>query len=528
MRRGFEVVRALIDPVEATGLAETLRNHGPGPAWLKGRATTSRSFFDLATRPAIIDLVTARLGPDVILWGASLAARDPGSLHAMHTDVETAAAGEGALSIWIGLSGTTRASGLAVIADSHLIGTSVQEEVAARGLRRADATEEAAAGWATARDPRCELVRPPLGDGDAILFDGRLWHGCHHRGDRPRVALLLQFATPATPIRLPRASADRFAWPFQLHDHPRPPCILVRGRDDHGVNELVPPPPAETVETRAPRHRHLWPSWIHPLASPLARDPDGGWRKHPIFRGPTPTFRDLSVHASVLEAGHTPHPPHVHPEEEILLVLSGRVEIVFADETGETRREALDPGAFVYHAANARHTITNPGPEPATYVMWKWLGDPRAEAAPLASRTFRADGPDPATVREPRPGRKLERVLDAPTELLRRLRVHVSTLEPGVGYPPHADDYDVAMVILSGEIETAGRRVGPHGVLYHPAGEPHGLTAVGSEPAVYLVLELHGTVASSARRAVQRLARATRKLILRTGSRVFRTFVPKR
>jgi hypothetical protein len=77
-------------------------------------------------------------------------------------------------------------------------------------------------------------------DGDALFFDGRLWHGSHNVSGKARRALLLQYAPPDNPIRIP--DLKFLDWPFKLLEAPRPPCLLLRGRDTAGVNRIVPPP----------------------------------------------------------------------------------------------------------------------------------------------------------------------------------------------------------------------------------------------------------------------------------------------
>jgi len=61
-----------------------------------------------------------------------------------------------------------------------------------------------------------------------------------------------------------------------------------------------------------------------------------------------------------------------------------------------------------------------------------------------------------------------------------------------MGYEPHGDDYDVSIVILEGEVETLGKRVGPHSVIYYAAREPHGMYNPGEVAAKYIVFEFHG------------------------------------
>ncbi len=43
-------------------------------------------------------------------------------------------------------------------------------------------------------------------------------------------------------------------------------------------------------------------------------------------------------------------------------------------------------------------------------------------------------------------------------------------LQPGAGYAPHADPYDVAILMLAGRVETLGQIVEPLGVIFYSAG----------------------------------------------------------
>jgi hypothetical protein len=82
-------------------------------------------------------------------------------------------------------------------------------------------------------------------------------------------------------------------------------------------------------------------------------------------------------------------------------------------------------------------------------------------------------------------------LLQQATHCLGKLHAHLTTLQPGAGYEAHADAYDVAIILLSGEIETIGERVRPLGLIFYSAGELHGMKNVGTTPAVYLVFEFH-------------------------------------
>ena len=83
-------------------------------------------------------------------------------------------------------------------------------------------------------------------------------------------------------------------------------------------------------------------------------------------------------------------------------------------------------------------------------------------------------------------------LFEGPTAYLGKLHAHVTGLQPGAGYPAHADEYDVAIIVFSGTVETLGKTVGPGGSIYYAAGQPHGMRNVGNDPAKYLVFEFHG------------------------------------
>jgi hypothetical protein len=91
-----------------------------------------------------------------------------------------------------------------------------------------------------------------------------------------------------------------------------------------------------------------------------------------------------------------------------------------------------------------------------------------------------------------RDGRASKGLLGGETTHLRRLRSHLTVLQPGAGYEPHVDAYDIGIVVLEGTVETLGERVGPNGVVFYAAGEPHGMRNVGESSATYVVFEFHG------------------------------------
>ncbi len=89
--------------------------------------------------------------------------------------------------------------------------------------------------------------------------------------------------------------------------------------------------------------------------------------KRQFFQAPTATLDELECHVTTLNPGESPHPPHKHPEEEIMIVKEGTIEALV---NGELRR--VGPGSVIFQASNQLHSIRNVGQTPATYHVIKW------------------------------------------------------------------------------------------------------------------------------------------------------------
>lgn len=86
-----------------------------------------------------------------------------------------------------------------------------------------------------------------------------------------------------------------------------------------------------------------------------------------FFQAPTPTLDELECHVTTLNPGESPHPPHQHPDEELIIIKEGTVESV---ANGITKR--VGPGSVIFQAANQMHSIKNVGTTQAVYHVFKW------------------------------------------------------------------------------------------------------------------------------------------------------------
>jgi len=447
----------------------------------KAWAAVDRLFFDVATRPRLVALLRPALGEHILLWGASVVSRPVGKVHHWHTDIESSFS-DRFVTVWIGLQHTSRESTLKVVTGSHKFGKPIQQVMHERGVKRDMVSDAVVVGWSGDLDPSARLVQPDAADGDALVMDGRLWHASENtRASGTRLALLLQFA--AGDERVPMPDFRQGEWPFRVKAEPMP-VIAVSGSVDGDRNRLLPAPPAGAHSEEAIG------TACRPLVLPLADDAAAGWRSHPLAHGWTPNAPSMGAHVTVLSPGRSPHPPHAHVEEEILIVLAGEADILLGDGPDAARAlvQRVPAGAFAYYPAYQYHTIRNASAAPVTYLMFKWSGPPAEIEKQARTGIFRFSDLLTAS-----PARRLqsEKFFEQPTGYLARLHAHVTSLQPGAGYAPHEDGHDVAIVVLSGTVKAAGVMLGPHGLFYFPAGETHGMENVGADPARYLVFEFH-------------------------------------
>ena len=77
--------------------------------------------------------------------------------------------------------------------------------------------------------------------------------------------------------------------------------------------------------------------WTRTLTLPLAEDPASGLSSDEIYVGASPCLSMISCDAYVLGVGVTPHDPHSHYEDEVIIVLDGKAEMVLVQPDRVTR-----------------------------------------------------------------------------------------------------------------------------------------------------------------------------------------------
>ena len=83
--------------------------------------------------------------------------------------------------------------------------------------------------------------------------------------------------------------------------------------------------------------------------------------------GDTPASTKFVTGRFTLPPGKSPHAPHTHAEEEVMIIESGQGEILCDGKTTK-----IGPGSVMYTTPNAVHGITNTGSEPIVFYYVKW------------------------------------------------------------------------------------------------------------------------------------------------------------
>ena len=450
--------------------------------WEKDLCACSRNFLNFATHPSVLGPVRELLGEEVVLWGGSYIKRVPGQVHLWHTDIESSPPEGGFVTVWIGLDGTSRESALKLVPQSHQFGKPLQQVIQESGKSRQTTTDEDVIAWAAdLHEDHAGLVQPDVTNGDAIIFDGRLWHGSDNQSkELSRTALLFQFARADVPVRIP--DFHQLDWPFRIRDYPLPPCIRVSGDGGSSPNSLAELPPL--LDEKLPTLE----AGVHTVGFEDEVPEGQAHHSQLLFEGRTANALIMHGHYSTLRPGESPHLPHAHVEEEVLMVLKGNATLCYDDGTGEVVDHPVSVGDGVYYPSFHRHTIRNNSNEPVVYIMFRWVGTGSEVRETLPLQRLRV---------EPLKGDeddsfKMQECLRGSTHQLKGLESHVSTMLPGGGYEAHPDEHDVLILMFEGELETNGRNLGPGQVAWHPAGSLHDMWNRSEAPARYLVLEFHG------------------------------------
>lgn len=209
-----------------------------------------------------------------------------------------------------------------------------------------------------------------------------------------------------------------------------------------------------------------------------------------VLEGKTFALSYFEIHSSTLEPGKAPHPPHVHDDqEELMIVKEGQVRITIAGES-----KILGPGSIAFAMPRDEHGIENAGTSQATYYILKYKGKLPMdnERAKQAGGSFMLDWNELKTSNTGKGYRR--NFFNRATSQLNQFEMHTTALNrDSVSHAPHTHVQEEIISVLRGNVEmfidgkyyeaTAGD------LFFVSSGVSHNLKNIGKEQCEYFAFQ---------------------------------------
>ena len=212
---------------------------------------------------------------------------------------------------------------------------------------------------------------------------------------------------------------------------------------------------------------------------------------------PTATLQKFECHISTLNPGRMSHPPHLHAQEEFIILKEGTLDVSI---NGRVQR--VGAGSLFFFASNDRHNMTNVGDQPATYFVFN-LTTAATKSAPAEGAAAAArPGKLSSSVfdwekleAKPTPKGARREIVNSPTVTCLGFEGHVTTLNPGeIPHAPHHHPDEELVVVKDGLMEATingvAQRGGPGSIFFYGSNDEHGMKNVGTTVATYYVFRI--------------------------------------
>jgi quercetin dioxygenase-like cupin family protein len=153
--------------------------------------------------------------------------------------------------------------------------------------------------------------------------------------------------------------ADKIPTPILLQDH-----NTVAWFRNLKIRELPAPGAAAPAQ---PPLAMLPGKVYHSAQIPYKGDDTKKARR--FFYGTEQSGYALEMHETVLGPGVETHPPHVHPHQEIIIVLEGTVEVSM-----DGKVQTVEAGSVIFYDPNKPHNLRNAGTTPCRYYVVELRG----------------------------------------------------------------------------------------------------------------------------------------------------------
>ena len=229
----------------------------------------------------------------------------------------------------------------------------------------------------------------------------------------------------------------------------------------------------------------------------LAVQPTPVGERRDVARTPTATFDELECHISTLNPGMPSHPPHRHPQEELIILKEGTLSVHI-----NGTEQQVGPGSLFFFASFDLHAVRNVGTVPATYYVFNFT-TPLTKTIPAIPA---AERPAPRKLGssvydwtklsvKPTPKGERREIVDSPTTTFSNFESHVTTLRAGEeAHPSHHHPDEELILVKEGEMQATVNGVvsrgGPGTIFFYGSNDEHGMRNVGTTNATYYVIRI--------------------------------------
>jgi uncharacterized cupin superfamily protein len=145
---------------------------------------------------------------------------------------------------------------------------------------------------------------------------------------------------------------------------------------------------ADAKQATAPTPRPKIGSTVFVWEDLKVRPTPNGERRD-VANHPTDTLSVFECHITTLNPGKSSHAPHRHPQEELIIVKEGTLEVHI---DGQTQRAG--PGSVFFYASNNAHAVTNVGDASVGRLRLGETQGPADQDGRETRRAQRLDGHD--------------------------------------------------------------------------------------------------------------------------------------
>lgn len=219
-----------------------------------------------------------------------------------------------------------------------------------------------------------------------------------------------------------------------------------------------------------------------------------GWRFKILLNTSTKIMNNYQVIFGIADENTIPHPIHDHPEEELIIIISGSLDLILNnDEWPESQKPVrLPTGSMVYLPSNDPHTFRAAGPDQTQILVITWKGvHSKTLEGQLQRSIFDITIESSISCNEQKETSRVP-LFSGSTKFAMSLSTHNILIQPGFGYGGHIHPYDLIMVLLTGHLDTMFMNISSPALLLFPSGTTHWARNTSQVPASALTLELSG------------------------------------